>query len=126
MNERSVYKREIRTLQMVKVKCEKGGGMKYVEPKVSRSIEDMYARMLKTGELQEAQHVKCVNHGSFKQAVALMEAAKAAPKYMRDGELNKVLKNNEIIEEELRQKNKAKKRKDEVDVEVKRRMEKIV
>lgn len=89
---------------------EKGGGPVQVEMRVSRSIGDMYKRMIASGEVQNAMMVKADNyHGDAKRAIALLNNAKVAPKYMRDGDLVEMRAKMAEAEKVIRKDNKKKK-----------------
>lgn len=92
-------KRMYMNVETVKTIPERGGGTTNVEEKASMSITEMYARMLATGELQTGMHVKSINHGAKERAVALMEAATEAPKYMKEGDVYRTLKKIKTVEE---------------------------
>jgi hypothetical protein len=97
----------------VKVRKSPGGGETKVEKRVSRSIDEMYKRMLQTGELQNAMMVKSVSHGNAERTVALMENAKVAPNYMSAGEVKKVLDKMGAVDKTIKE-SKATKAKDKV------------
>lgn len=71
-----------------KAEAEKGGGKRLVEEITGRTIDQMVARMVATGEIQKAQIVAGAQcHGSRQEAIQLMNEAKKAPKYMNEAEI---------------------------------------
>lgn len=71
-----------------KATAEKGGGKRLVEEITGRTIDQMVARMVATGEIEKAQIVAGAQcHGTRKEAIKLMEEAKKAPKYMEEAEI---------------------------------------
>jgi hypothetical protein len=97
-----VGNRTYNTIHTVKVSPNPGGGPVNVERRQSRSINDLYMRMLATGELQNATFVKGVTHGSKERVYAMLNDAKVAPRYMRDGEVKKIIDNIDILDTELK------------------------
>lgn len=67
---------------------EEGGGRRLVEEITGRTIDQMVARMVATGEIAKAQVVAGAQcHGSRQEAISLMKEAKKAPKYMEEAEV---------------------------------------
>ena len=100
-------------------KPEMGGGPRNVERRVSRSINDMYKRLIATGELQNAMQVKADNyHGDAKRAKALMNNAMVSPNYMRDGELKDVQHKMVELDKKLKTKDAQRKKQAEMKIEV--------
>lgn len=67
---------------------EEGGGKRLVEEITGRTIDQMVARMVATGEIAKAQVVTGAQcHGSRQEAISLMKEAKKAPKYMEEAEV---------------------------------------
>lgn len=72
---------------------ERGGGRRLVEEITGRTIDQMVARMVATGEINKAQVVAGAQcHGSRQEAVKLMAEAKKAPKYMNEAEVCEIQK----------------------------------
>lgn len=99
-------KRIYKNIFTIKVEPSKGGGTTNVEEKASMSINEMYARMLKLGEIKNVE--KLNNHGSMERADSLLKDAKPAPLYMKTGEHNKILNKMADVQDKMKQENKAK------------------
>lgn len=72
----------------VKPTAEKGGGKRRTEEKVSMNINELYARMLAQGEIDQVNARKG-KHGRA-EAIATMKNATKAPQYMEMGEIHEI------------------------------------
>ena len=86
---------------------EQGGGKRYVEELTGRTINELYARLIATGEIQRAAVNKHQTHGTREEVLALLEHAKPVPQYMTQSQADKIQK--EIIEQTEKMKNITKK-----------------
>ena len=101
-----------------KCKAETGGGPVRVEKRVSRSINDMYARLLANGEIQNAIAVKADNNINKQRAVALMNNATVAPNYITNNELKERVKTVENGINTINKKKAQYKKQAEIKIEV--------
>lgn len=81
--------------QNVEPKKEHGGGETKVEERTSRSISQMYARAIATGEVQRAMVNKHQTHGDREAVIKALESAKKAPAYLEQTEIDKIRKSYE-------------------------------
>lgn len=82
----------------IKTKPKKGGGKSNVEQKPSRSISEMWARMVSNGEISTATRVKSNDSANRNRAVALMKNANESPMYMDPGKLLDIQKKMRLLE----------------------------
>ena len=85
----------------VKATPEKGGGKRYVEDLSGKSINELYARLLATGELARAGINKHQTHGTKEQVVQMLEHAKPVALYMNQSQIDKVQKELEETAEKI-------------------------
>lgn len=88
--------------QNVTPKKEHGGGETKVEERTSRSISQMYARAIATGEVQRAMVNKHQTHGDRDAVIKALESAKAAPAYMEQTEIDRIQKSYLETEEKIK------------------------
>ena len=100
--------REVNTIWTVKAKHKEGNGKELVEQRSNRTIDQMYARMLASGELQGAMMRKSRNNFTRGQAEALIDSAMVAPNYMSDAEAFALANKMQIIDADLRKDRKKK------------------
>jgi translation initiation factor IF-2 len=100
---------------------EVGGGTTNVEGRASMSINEMYARMLKQGEVAATMKLKSNNHGSIERADALMDAATVPPLYMRSGDMHETIEKMGKLDKKLKDEAKIIEFNNRVDEEIKKR-----
>lgn len=93
---------------------ERGGGTTNVEEPVGLSIEKMYKRMLLLGEIGTATKLKSNNHGSIERADLLINSAKAAPQYMKDGERYEIINKLADLNDKIKSDNKTRLEEDKI------------
>lgn len=104
---------------------EKGGGTTNVEEKQCLSLDDMYKRMVVTGQLAVARHVASNTHGNRAAADALLKSAHEAPAYIPDGKKQEIRNNIAKLEKTLATKKANDERKKLIDTEVNRKLDEI-
>lgn len=93
----------------VQATAERGGGKRLVEEITGRTIDQMVARMVATGEINKAQTVAGAQcHGSRQEAIKLMAEAKKAPKYIEKAEVCEIEKRIENEEAKIQEAKNAK------------------
>lgn len=124
--ENTIRKKETRKHQIkteVHAKANKGSGKSYVEEKQSMTIEQLYVRMIQSGQMQEAARQNQVFTGSKEEAEKLYKSAVEPPIYMEDGKRFKIIEKIKTIDdlrkakaegEELRSKHRMKKENEEL------------
>lgn len=89
------HKRHFQLAQEAEPTAERGGGETKVEERTSRSISQMYARAIATGEVQRAMVNKHQTHGDREAVIKALESAKKAPAYLEQTEIDKIRKSYE-------------------------------
>lgn len=79
---------------------EKGGGERIVEERPSRTMNEIYMRMLQLGEIQKASLQKHQTHGRREKVLEMMKSAKKAPQYMENSDFDQIRK--EVAEQEAK------------------------
>lgn len=79
---------------------EKGGGERIVEERPSRTMNEIYARMLQLGEIQKASLQKHQTHGRREKVLEMMKKAKKVPQYMENSDFDQIKK--ELSEQETK------------------------
>lgn len=86
-----------------KAEPEEGGGERHVEELKGRTINELYQRLLMTGELARANVNKHQTHGTKEECLRMLKNAKPVPLYMEQSQIDKVEK--EILEQTEKIKN---------------------
>lgn len=95
-------KRKHQLAEEAKATPEKGGGKRYVEELSGRSINELYARLLASGELARAGINKHQTHGTKEEVIKMLENAKPVPAYMTNSQIKKVEKEIEEQTEKIK------------------------
>lgn len=98
---------------LIQFRPEPNSGKSLVEKSTGRTIKEMWERLLKTGEIQKMAARATHANMNKKQTVALMNLAREAPPYMKQGEKDEILRKASNLEERIT-KIKAKKKEDQI------------
>jgi hypothetical protein len=104
---------------------EKGGGTTNVEEKQCLSLDDMYKRMLVTGQIAVARHVASNTKINRAAADVLLKSAHEAPLYVPDGKKQEIRNSIAILEKKLAARKANEERKKLIDSEVIKKLEEI-
>lgn len=99
-----------------------GGGTSNVEEKQCLSLDDMYKRMVITGQLAIARHVSSNTHGNRAVADALLKSAHESPAYIPDGKKQAIRANMAKLEKSLATKKALAERDKLIEAEVSKRI----
>lgn len=120
-----MHKREFRKYSDCIAKQEENSGVSYIEQKASMTINEMYTRMIKQGDIRSAQLRKSNNLNSPERASKMINEAIIAPQYMTENAKLKLTKTMSAIDTKLKTAKKAQAHQDEINKAVSKQMEKM-